>query len=177
MTRDEMNEILAKFNAVFDSFRIKDETTDVWHELFCDYDFDLVQKAATRVLETCQYAPKPNDLLGAIKFYSNKKKLQTFECTPQERKEYRDYLATKGIRVLPDGQYANVDDLHGNERKIDYVCRILGPAKVTAMLKEALGGSIFNVNPKAYKEFLNNVLIPMAEQDEKTPPKNWGFLD
>ena len=94
-----------------------------------------------------------------------------------EFRKYKEQLTKKGTILMPDGTYALKDELHGNERKIDYVCRILGSAKVTAMLKEALGGSIFNVNPKAYKEFLNGVLIPMAEQDEKTPPKNWAFLD
>lgn len=100
-----------------------------------------------------------------------------FRMNEFQLREYRQQLARKGIELMPDGTYALKEELHGNERKIDYVCRVLGPAKVTAMLKEALGGSIFNVNPKAYKEFLNNVLIPLAEQDEKTPPKNWGFLD
>lgn len=177
MNKDDMRQILKRFSTIYDNFKCKDETLDVWTEIFEKYDRSDVDKAASRVIETCNCAPKPCDLLGAIKFIKGSNKVLSCQCTAEERKAYRDFLATKGIRVLPDGQYAREDEIHGNEKKIDYVCRILGGETVTAMLKEALGGSIFNVNPKAYNEFLNNVLIPMAKQDEKTPPKNWGFLD
>lgn len=90
-------------------------------------------------------------------------------------REYRKQLARKGIELLADGTYELKENMHGSERKIDYVCRILGDDVVTKMLKEALGGSIFNVDPKKYKEFLNSVLIPMAEQDEQNPTKSWVF--
>lgn len=92
-----------------------------------------------------------------------------------ELRKYKEQLAKKGTIFMSDGTYALKDELHGNERKIDYVCRILGHDVVTKMLREALGGNIFNVDPKKYKELLNNVLIPMAEQDERTPTKSWVF--
>ena len=174
----EMTKILEQFSVAFEKFKISPEVIELWTRIFDKYDLDLVQRAADRVIETCQYAPKPYDLKAAISFLKETNpNIKAFVSSPEERKQYQDYLATKGTILMPDGTYALKDELHGNERKIDYVCRVLGSAKVTAMLKEALGGSIFNVNPKAYKEFLNGVLIPMAEQDEKTPPKNWAFLD
>ena len=176
MTEIEMVTILERFATAFEKFKISQDVITLWTEIFADYDFDLVKKAADRVIETCQYAPKPYDLKSAINFLKDSgSKIPAFQCTPEERKTYRDYLATKGIRVLPDGQYAREDEIHGNEKKIDYVCRILGGETVTAMLKEALGGSIFNVDSKKYNEFLNTVLIPMAEHDERNPAKSWVF--
>ena len=89
------------------------------------------------------------------------------EVTEYEKQQYIDYMKSRGIVYLSDGTFEREENLHGSERKIDYVCRILGDASVTAMLKEAFGGSIFNVDPKRYRQFMEDVLIPMAESDEK----------
>ena len=106
MNRDDMHQILKRFSTIYDNFKYKDEALDVWAEIFENYDSSDVEKAASRVIETCNCAPKPCDLLGAIKFVKGSNKVPSFQCTDEEKRQYRDYLATKGIRVLPDGQYA-----------------------------------------------------------------------
>lgn len=165
MDRLEMGEILRDFNVIFDKFKASPEVVDLWTQIFSKYDYETVKKAALRVAETSQYAPKPADLKAAITYIKDTQpKGGDLACTPEELAEYRAVLGKNGIVVLPNGDYARRQDVHGTETKIDYVCRVLGHETVTNMLREALGG--YRVNPKKYREFLNTVLIPMAEQDE-----------
>lgn len=169
-----MSAVLRDFTVVYDKFKASPEVVDLWTEIFRDYDFETVKKAAMRVMETNQYSPKPSDLKAAIGYVKDvSPKEGSLGCRADEIAAYRANLAKKGVVVLPSGECARRDEVHGAELKIDYCTRILGGEAVTRMLKEHLGGSFSKFNPQKYKKFLDEVLIPMAEQDEKS--KNFYF--
>lgn len=174
MDKIEMSAVLRDFTVVYDKFKASPEVVDLWTEIFRDYDFETVKKAALRVMETNQYSPKPSDLKAAIGYIKDiSPKGASTGCSPEEKANYRADLAKRGIVVLPNGDYARREDVRGAETKMDYCLRVLGGESVTRMLKEHLGGSFSKINPIRYKKFLNEVLVPMAEQDEKT--KNFYF--
>ena len=167
MTEMQMARVLEQFATAYEKFRITPEVIKLWTGIFADYDAEIMDQAARRVIETCQYAPKPCDLKGALAAIRDANpKVKAYTCTPEEKRAYRAFLAAKGVHTLPDGQYALEKDVHGGETKIDFVLRVLGGEAVTRMLAEHLGGSIFNHDPQRYRDFLDRVLVPMAESDE-----------
>lgn len=169
-----MSALLRDFTVVFEKFKASPEVVDLWTEIFRNYDFETVKKAAHRVIETSQYAPKPADLKAAIGYVKDtSQKGGSLTCSPEEIATYRAELAKRGIVVLPNGDYARREDVRGAETKIDYCIRILGAESVSRMIKENLGGSFSDVNPNRYKKFLNEMLVPMADQDERF--KNFYF--
>lgn len=168
MKPQQVQEVLKKFSSVFDTMKLSQAAFQTWSEILAKYDDELVWKAAREVIETNQYAPKPSDVIGAIKRLKGKGPSGFYSsCSPAEISDYNARLKPKGI-VKTDSGYCPVRYAHGSESKIDYCMRILGAKSVNAMLREHLhikGKMFTNIDPKQYMKFLDEVLVPMAEAD------------
>lgn len=169
MKPQQVQEVLKKLSSVFDTMKLSQAAFQTWSEILAKYDDELVWKAAREVIETNQYAPKPSDIIGAIKRLKAKGAAGTyFTCSPAEVAKYEESLRARGI-VKTDNGYCPARYAHGSESKIDYCMRILGAKSVNAMLREHLqikGNRIGNIDPKKYMKFLDEVLVPMAECDD-----------
>ena len=162
-----MSQILKKIATVFSNFQVTPESIDLWTDIFKEYDYLTVEKAALRTIEVCQYSPKPVDLKSAITYIQATNPKKTYvSLSLEEKQTYKNHLLKKGLKTLPSGEITKTSDVYNNEKKIDYVTRILGSQTVAKLLKEELG-SYANINPKKYQNFLNSVLLPMAIQDDK----------
>ena len=165
----EVQDVLKKLASVFDTMKVSQAALQTWTEVLAKYDSDLVWKAAREVIETNQYAPKPSDLIGAIKRLKGKGPSgDYFKCSPSDLEEYEARLRRNGV-VKTNCGYQPARYAHGSESKIDYCMRILGAKSVNAMLREHLhvkGNRFTNIDPKQYMKFLDEVLVPMAEADD-----------
>ena len=154
MTREEVFEILGRLNGMFDGKVAKsDEAIEGWVSLLTPYAYADANKAATEVIASCRFTPKPIDIIEAL---DKNKKTNVFTASKSDKKRSLNKHAKDFQQVLTDSGWEDVDRaVYFNgiwKSKINFCLDVLGGLNVAEMIREVIDVNESNLTKQYFPQ-------------------------
>lgn len=108
MTKTETKTLLAFIASSYPSFKLSTERVDAWFFLLQETPYSAVRDAVISLTKTSRvFAPTPGEVLAACP--QPKKPIRCVTLTSNEREEWRNYYADKGlVRCYERDEFGNL---------------------------------------------------------------------